>query len=429
MRENEPTITCPKCKTEIRLTESLAAPLIEAKKQEFEERLARQREDFEEREMDLKNREADLSKARENLDDKVSEKLKLERTKIVAEEAKKARLASAKDLEQKDNEVEELQEILKQRDVKLAEAQKEQAGLIRKQRELDDAKRELDLTVEKRIKEELTAVRDQARKEAEEELKLKVLDREQTIKSMANQIDDLKRRVEQGSQQIQGEVMELELEAILRAKFPMDLIEPVPKGEFGGDILHRVIGPLGQLCGTILWESKRTKNWTDSWLSKLRDNQRAAKAELAILVSQALPKDVDTFELINGVWVTHPRAVLPVAVTLRYSLIEVALARQAGEGQQTKMEMVYQYITGPRFRQRVQAIAEAFSSMNEDLDKEKKVITKQWAKREEQIDRVMQSTVGMYGDIQGIAGKTAQEIEGLDLKALEAPDLNEDVSS
>jgi hypothetical protein len=429
MRENEPTITCPKCKTEIRLTESLAAPLIEAKKQEFEERLARQREDFEAREMDLKNREEALSKARENLDDKVSEKLKLERTKIVAEEAKKARLASAKDLEQKDNEVEELQEILKQRDVKLAEAQKEQVGLIRKQRELDDAKRELDLTVEKRIQEGLATVRDQARKEAEEELKLKVLDREQTIKSMANQIDDLKRRVEQGSQQIQGEVMELELEAILRAKFPMDLIEPVPKGEFGGDILHRVLGPLGQLCGTILWESKRTKNWTDSWLSKLRDNQRAAKAELAILVSQALPKDVDTFELIDGVWVTHPRAVLPVAVTLRYSLIEVALARQAGEGQQTKMEMVYQYITGPRFRQRVQAIAEAFSSMNEDLDKEKKVITKQWAKREEQIDRVMRSTVGMYGDIQGIAGKTAQEIEGLDLKALEAPDPNEDVSS
>ena len=429
MRENEPTITCPKCKTEIRLTESLAAPLIEAKKQEFEERLAQQREDFEVRGMDLKNREEALSKARENLDDQVSEKLNLERTKIVAEEAKKARLASAKDLEQKDNEVEELQEILKQRDVKLAEAQKEQAGLIRKQRELDDAKRELDLTVEKRIKEGLTTVRDQARKEAEEELKLKVLDREQTIKSMANQIDDLKRRVEQGSQQIQGEVMELELEAILRAKFPMDLIEPVPKGEFGGDILHRVLGPLGQLCGTILWESKRTKNWTDSWLSKLRDNQRAAKAELAILVSQALPKDVDTFELIDGVWVTHPRAVLPVAVTLRYSLIEVALARQAGEGQQTKMEMVYQYITGPRFRQRVQAIAEAFSSMNEDLDKEKKVITKQWAKREEQIDRVMRSTVGMYGDIQGIAGKTAQEIEGLDLKALEAPDPNEVVSS
>ena len=411
----EPTIICPKCKTEIRLTESLAAPLIEATKQEFERRLAQQSEAFEAREAALKDREEALSKARETLDDQVAQRLKSERAKIAAEEAKKAKQASANDLEQKTKEVGELQEVLKQREAKLAEAQKEQAELIRKQRELDDAKRELDLTVEKRIQEGLTTARDQARKEAEEELKLKVLDKEQVIGALQKQIEDLKRRADQGSQQAQGEVMELELETILRAKFPRDLIEPVPKGEFGGDVLHRVLGPLGQPCGTILWESKRTKNWTDSWLPKLREDQRAAKAEVAILMSQALPKDVDTFELIDGVWVTHPRTALPVADMLRHSLLEVALARQAGEGQQTKMEMIYQYMTGPRFRQRVQAIVEAFSSMQEDLDKEKKAITKQWAKREEQIDRVMRSTVGMYGDLQGIAGKTVQEIEGLSL--------------
>ena len=288
-----------------------------------------------------------------------------------------------------------------------------------KQRELDDAKRELDLTVEKRIQEGLTAVRGQARKEAEDELKLKVSEKEQTISSMAKQIEDLKRRAEQGSQQNQGEVMELELEATLRAKFPRDLIEPVPKGEFGGDVLHRVLGPLGQPCGTILWESKRTKNWTDGWLPKLREDQRAAKAEVAILVSQALPKDVDTFALMDGVWVTHPRAALPVAVSLRQMLVEVAAARQSVEGQQSKMEMLYDYLTSARFRHRVEAIVEAFTTMREDLDKERKVLTKQWAKREEQIDRVMRSTVGMYGDLQGIAGKTVQEIEGLDMKALE----------
>lgn len=141
-----------------------------------------------------------------------------------------------------------------------------------------------------------------------------------------------------------------------------------------------------------------------------------------MIVSQARPKDVETFDLIEGVWVTHPRAALPVAITLRHTLIEVAAARKASEGQQTKTEMVYQYLTGPRFRQRVQAIVEAFSSMQEDLDKEKKAITKQWAKREEQIDRVMQATVGMYGDLQGIAGKTLQEIEGLSITALAAPD-------
>jgi hypothetical protein len=415
----EPIISCPKCKAEIKLTESLAAPLIESTRREFEKQLAQKDVDVAKRETLLRDREEALSKAKETIDDQVAEKLKQERAKIIAEEAKKAKLALGADLDQKAKEITELQEILKQREAKLAEAQKAQSELIRKQRELDDAKREMDLTVEKKIQEGLTTVRDQARKEAEEQLKLKVMEKEQTIASMQKQIEELKRRAEQGSQQLQGEVQELALEELLSTKFPRDIIEPVPKGEHGGDILHRVSGPFGQTCGTILWESKRTKNWSDNWLGKLREDQRAAKAEIAVIVSQALPKGVETFELIDGVWVTHPRAALPVAMTLRNTLIEVACARQATEGQQTKMEMVYQYLTGPRFRQRVQAIVETFSSMHEDLEKERKAITKQWAKREEQIARVMQATVGMYGDLQGIAGKTLQEIEGLGFPALE----------
>jgi len=415
----EPTIACPKCKTAIKLTESLAAPLIEATRREFEKQLAQKDADIAKRETSIREREKELSKAKEAIDDQVAEKLKQERTKIAQEEAKKAKLAIGTDLEQKTREITELQEILKQRDEKLAEAQTAQAELIRKQRELDDAKREMDLTIEKRIQGGLAVVREQAHKEAEEELKLKVMEKEQTIASMQKQIEELKRKAEQGSQQLQGEVQELALEELLSTKFPRDIIEPVPKGEYGGDILHRVSGPFGQTCGTILWESKRTKNWSDSWLGKLREDQRSAKAEIAVIVSQALPKGVETFELIDGVWVTHPRAAVPVAMTLRNTLLEVACARQATEGQQTKMEMVYQYLTGPHFRQRVQAIVEAFSSMQEDLDKEKKAITKQWAKREEQIHRVMQATVGMYGDLQGIAGKTLQEIDGLGFPAIE----------
>lgn len=367
----------------------------------------------------IKEREVALAKAEETIDDQVAEKLKQERVKIVAEEGKKAKLALANDLEQKSKELCDLQEILKQRDEKLAEAQKEQAILIRKQRELDDARRELELTVEKRVQQGLGSAREQAQKEAEEKLQLKVLEKEQTITSMQKQIEELKRRAEQGSQQLQGEVQELALEDILRTKFPRDAIEPVPKGEHGGDILHRVCSESGQPCGTILWESKRTKNWSDGWLVKLREDQRSAKAEVAVIVSQVLPKGVETFELVDAVWVTHPKTALSVAVSLRHNLIELASVRKANEGQETKMEMVYQYLTGPRFRQRVHAIVEAFTSMQEDLDKEKKVITKQWAKREEQIARVMQSTVGMYGDLQGIAGKSLQEIEGLEMKALE----------
>lgn len=410
----EPTIICPNCKTKIKLTESLAGPLIESTRHEYEQRIARQN-------ADMARREAAIAKAKESLDEQVADKVRLERAKIVAEEAKKAKLAAAIDLEQKTKEVADLQDVLKQRDAKLAEAQKAQADLIRKQRELDDAKREVELTVEKRVQEGLTATRDQARKETEEQMKLKVMEKEQTITSMQRQIEDLKRRAEQGSQQLQGEVQELELEALLRAKFPLDTIDPVPKGEHGGDALHRVMGPLGQACGTILWESKRTKNWSDGWLPKLRDDQRTAKAEVAVIVSQILPKGVEAFESIDGVWVSHPRVALPLAVSLRYALVDIASTRSATEGQQTKTEMVYQYLTGPRFRQRVEAIVEAFSSMQDDLNAERKAITKQWAKREEQIERVMQATVGMYGDLQGIAGKTMKEIDGLNMQLLDGP--------
>ncbi|MGH8532483.1 MAG: DUF2130 domain-containing protein [Gammaproteobacteria bacterium] len=415
----DPTITCPNCKTEIKLTESLAAPLVEATRRDYEQRLAKKDVDIVNRETSLREREEAVAKAKETIDDQVAGKLLQERATIAVDEAKKAKTALAADLDQKTKEITELQEILNQREAKLAEAQKAQAELIRKQRELDDAKRELDLTVEKRVQEGLGATRDQARKEAEEQLKFRVMEKEQTIASMQKQIEELGRKAEQGSQQLQGEVQELELESLLSARFPRDTIEPVPKGEHGGDVLHRVVGPLGQVCGTILWECKRTKNWNDGWLGKLREDQRAAKAEIAIIISQVLPKEVESFDWIDHVWVAHPRVAMPVAVTLRQSLVDLAMARQAAEGQQTKMELVYQYLTGPRFRLRMQAIVEAFSSMQEDLDREKRAITKQWAKREEQIDRVMQATVGMHGDLQGIAGKSLQEIEGLELKALE----------
>ena len=239
---------------------------------------------------------------------------------------------------------------------------------------------------------------------------------------MQRQIEELKRRADQGSQQLQGEVLELELETTLRLKFPLDCIEPVAKGEFGGDVLQRVMGPLGQWCGSILWESKRTKNWSDGWLAKLRGDQRTAKAEIAVLVSSTLPKEIETFGQIDGVWITEPRLALPLVIALRQSLIEIASTRQTQEGQETKMELVYQYLTGPRFKHRIEAIVEKFSDMHADLDRERKAMTRLWAKREMQIQGVIESTVGMYGDLQGIAGRALPAIEGLELPMLDLKD-------
>jgi hypothetical protein len=419
----EPTIICPKCGTEIRLTESLAAPLIAATRKQYEQQLSQKDAEVAMREQGLRAKEKQIAETKRTLDDQIADQvaaqLRKERARITDEEAKKAKLAGEAELDAKARELAELQEVLKSRNEKLAEAQQAQAELIKKRRELDDAKRELELTVEKRVQGELTEVRVQARREAEDGLKLKVLEKDQTIASMQQKIEELKQKAEQGSQQLQGEVQELELESILRVKFPFDSIEPVAKGEFGGDVLQRVVSQTGQQCGAILWESKRTKNWSEGWLTKLREDQRTAKAEISVLVSQVLPKGIEAFDIIDGVWVASPRAALPVATVLRHSLLQISMARQVSDGQQTKTEMVYQYLTGPRFRLRVEAIVEAFSSMKDDLDKERKAIMKQWAKRDEQIERVMGATVGMYGDLQGIAGKSIQEIEGLELNAVE----------
>jgi hypothetical protein len=420
----EPTIRCPKCQTEIPLTESLAAPLVEATRQKFEKELALKDAEIAQRELTLNTKEKQIAEEMRSLEQKVQaqvdEKLKIERQRVVEQEAKKAKAASALEIESKERELVELREVLTANNQKLAEAQNAQAELIKKERELDDAKRELELTVAKRVQDGLFEVRTQAKREAEEGLKLKVAEKDQTIASMQQKIEELKQKAEQGSQQLQGEVLELELESLLRAKFPFDTIEPVPKGEFGGDTLQRVVSQSGVMSGTILWESKRTKNWSNGWLVKLREDQRTAKAEISVLVSQALPEGIETFDVIDGVWVTHPRSILPVATIMRHTLLQVSNARLISEGQQTKAEMVYQYLTGPRFKQRVEAIVEAFSSMQGDLDKERKAIMKQWAKRDEQIERVMNATVGMYGDLQGIAGKSIQEIEGLELPALDS---------
>jgi hypothetical protein len=415
----EPTISCPNCKTDIRLTESLAAPLIEETRRAFARQLADKDKDIATREAAIRAQKSELQKEKAAIEDTVAEKLTAERARIAAEEAQKAKLRAAADLDAKTQQLNELQTVLKDRNDKLAEAQKAQAELLRKERELDDARREMNLTIEKQVQASLGAVREKAKQEVEEALNLRVAEKEEQIAGMKRQIEDLKRKAEQGSQQLQGEVLELELESLLREKFPRDIIEPVPKGEFGGDVIQRVMAPGDKPCGVILWELKRTKNWSDGWLAKLREDQRKAQADVALIISNALPKTVQTFDCVDGVWVAEFRCAVPVAVALRQALIEVAAARLASEGQQSKMELVYSYLTGSGFRRRIEAIAEKIREMQADLERERKTMTRLWAKREAQIRGVIDSTAGMYGDLQGIAGQALKEIDGFDLPAIE----------
>ncbi|HQR06011.1 MAG TPA: DUF2130 domain-containing protein [Gemmatales bacterium] len=415
----DPIITCPQCKTDIKLTESLAAPLLEATRKQFEKKLTEKEDEVYKREKKLHDQQAELALKEQGIQDQVTTLLKQEREAIIKDEAKKAKELLRGEMDEQKRQVTELQDVLNEREVKLAEAQKAQAELVKMKRDLDDAKREMELTIEKRVTESSAGIRDQAKRQAEEELNLKVKERDLKIKEMQDKIDDLKRKAEQGSQQTQGEVQELELEALLRTKFPLDVVEAIAKGERGSDILHRIIGPQGKEYGTILWESKRTKTWQIAWLDKVRADQRSAKADIAIIVSQALPKDVDTFDHIEGVWVTSLRTMIPVAIALRQSLIEIAMTRQTGEGLHTKMGLVYQYLTGNHFRDQMQAIVKAFIAMQSNLNKEKRAITNQWKKREAQIEMVLQSTTSIIGTLQGIAGEDVLLIESHDLKALD----------
>lgn len=417
---HEATLHCPNCNHEIRLTESLAAPLLAETRQRFQQQLASKDAEMERKTEALRLEREQVAKDREQVEDQVAKRLTAERAQLVAAESKKAREAAAAELRAKESEAAELRATLLSNNMKLAEAQKQQAELMRQQRALEEEKRELDLTIEKRVRASISEIQIKARQEADEAARLRVAEKDQTIESMTRTIEELKRKAEQGSQQSQGEVLELELEELLRGRFPTDSIEPVGKGELGADVIQQVNGAIGQSAGIILWETKRTKAWSDGWLAKLRDDQRRSGADVALIISHALPKHIEQFDLVDGVWVAHPRCALPVAVALRQALIDVSSSRLVQQGQQTKMEQVYHYLTGTKFRQRVEAVVEKFNDMREDLDKERKFMVRQWAKRETQILAVVESTVGMVGDLQAIAGKAMPEIPSLEVPLLEA---------
>lgn len=419
---NEPTITCPSCKSDIKLTESLAGPLVEQTRRQFVEQLNEKDRLVEKVQADIAAEKKRVELERQAIEATVAARMDDARKQIATDEAERAKRIVAADIEERDRKFAELQQMLASREEKLRLSQAAEAEMLKKQRELDDKLREMDLAVQRQVNEGLEAVRATAKQEAEDALSLKVKERDTQIASMQQKIEELKKKAEQGSQQLQGEAQELMLEDMLRARFPFDQIEPVGKGEFGGDVLQRVVNPAGQVCGSILWETKRTRTWSDGWLGKLKGDLRAAKADLALIVSHALPKDIETFGQMEGVWITGPKCAMPVAMSLRESLVLMNGVRAAGEGQQTKSALMYDYLTGPRFRHRIEAVVEKFSEMQDDLASERKATMKRWAKREQQLHTVLDSTAGLYGDLQGIAGRSMLEIEALEAPLLEGPD-------
>lgn len=411
----EGTITCPHCRKAFELSAAMRTDIERTLRQKVDADAEKVRRKLEAREKALADKAAEAKRDRANLDEMIADGVTAERGKLEKKLKEKAEKDAAAEAADRFTSLEE--DLVKSRS-KLKAAQKAELDLRKTKQALEEQKSEWEVEKQRTLDAARAEIQAKTRKTTEEEFRLKAAEKDKVIRDMKKQVDDLKRKAEQGSQQLQGEVQELELEDGLKAAFPRDTIEPVGKGVRGGDVLQRVVGPQGTVAGTILWESKRTKAWSEGWLPKLRDDQREAKAQVAALVTSTLPKDIDTFEERDGVWVSGMTCAIPMASVLRVGLIEVDAARRSSEGKQTKMEMVYQYLTGTDFRRRIEAIKEAFKSMKKDLDDEKSVFTKQWAKREKQIEKVIGSTVGMYGDLQGIAGASMPTIEGLEVRGL-----------
>lgn len=363
---------CPKCGTEFPLTDAIVEPMRSRLQDEMRQEYDQQ-----------------LNDAKKELE------------QVIVKRAEK----------QTAGQVQELRDQVKELSEELKTTKQNEAELRKMRRTLERRTEDLELEVSRRVDEQAG----KAKQEMEKRYSLRETQHAEQIEALKRQIDDLKRRAEQTSQQAQGEALEGAIQSILSGCFPNDIIDPVPTGMRGADVLQRVNGKTGRCCGTIIWESKNTRNWSNSWLDKLKANQRDANADIAVIASAALPSEVRHFGLLQGVWVTDWSFASQLASALRTTLIQVSDTKMAVEGREHKIEFLYDYLTSTQFKQRVETVVDAFNRMRDDLAQERQAMMRSWSKREKQIELVMQGTAGLYGDIQGIAGAAMPEIEALQM--------------
>lgn len=374
------TIVCPHCKKSFEISEALDTEYREKIVEELEKK---HKEAFETQRRELEEKTA--KRIKEELDLKLREK-ELEK-------------------EESDKRTKELQEQL--------------LSYMKANNELKEKDRSRELELQKKLTEEAEKIRAKAVEEAEKESRLKLLEKDKQLQDARKELEDANRKLTQGSQQAQGEVFELEFESLLARQYLNDRISPVGKGIRGGDVIQEVWDSNGNYCGKILWELKNTKAWSEGWVDKLKGDKRAINAEEAILISEVMPTDIKLAGFRNGIWVTERQFVIPLADSMRAKLIQLFYAKKAAEGKDTKMEILYRYLSGTEFKNRVEAIIEAFTNMQQEIEKEKRYFSSKWARDEKNIRMVIDSTYGMHGDLKGIIGSTLPQIQGLETEVLE----------
>ena len=391
-------IKCPNCGKEIPLTEALTGQIEQNIRLKYEADVTAKNKDYQAKLKEIQQQAKILDEKQQQIDEQIAEKVKAERKKIVEQE-------KAKILAEQGEQTKALEQELEEKRKQVAEANQRELGLRKQQQKLEDEKAAIKLTIQRQLDEERKKIFEDAGQKAAEEQQFKIREKDDLIKSMQGQIETLKRRAEAGSQEAQGEAMEGALKDILQQTFPFDIIEDVEKGKRGADVVQTVRNTTGKACGKILWETKNTQAFNKDWIEKLKKDQQQEQAELSVIATITLPKEIKGFGIIEDVWITDYQTAMCLATALRHGLINVAREKLVVTNQGTVKDIVYRYVTGQEFTLQVKSIVAAFERMKDDLEGEKRAMQKYWKSREKQIETVLGGVSNIYGAIEGYVGQ------------------------
>jgi hypothetical protein len=350
------------------------------------------------------------------LEHQAEEKIKKELLfKFEEEKSKVAEEYKLKGKKEAETELKQLREDIEKKSKENLELKKKEIELLRKEKELKDKEEQIRIDVEKEFIDKSTERELEIRKQESEKNELKNKELIKQLEDQKKLVEEMRRKSEQGSMQMQGEVQELALEELLKNQFPFDIINEVPKGVKGADCIQMVRNSLQQDCGKIIYESKRTKDFGKDWIDKLKDDQKNQQAEIAVIVTETMPKDMNRFGDKNGVWICNFQEIKSLSFVLREMLIKTQSVKVAQENKGEKMGLLYNFLTSLEFRQQVEAIVEGFTQLKTDIESEKRAMQRIWKEREKQIEKVVNSTINMYGSIKGIAGNAIGSIKALEL--------------
>lgn len=414
-------IKCPNCGTSIDVQDILAHQLEEEIKQKYQLQLADEKKkvDLEQEKLSKAKEEFEQNKKQENelFQERIESKLKDER-KVIEEKLKK------KLVEEQSDQFQALQKELNEKSEQIKELNRTKAEIEKLKRENAEVKESVEAESQKKLNEILISEKDKIRRAEEEKNELRFKELQKQLEDQRKLTEEMKRKQDQGSMQLQGEVQELAIEEWLSVQFPLDTIEEIKKGARGGDCIQIVNTRSRQNCGKIYYESKRTKDFQSNWIEKFKTDMREKNADIGVLVTEAMPSDLDRMGIKDGIWVCSYEEFKGLCAVLRESIIQLSLVASAQENKGDKMHMLYDFLTSNTFRMQVEAIVEGFSSMKEALESEKRAMQRIWKEREKQIEKVITNTIDMYGSIKGIAGNAIQSVKALELPG-EAEDKTE----